>query len=95
MGEDMRRFVVGLLVLWATVAHACPRTDSRRLMRPSDGEMNRGFGVRAHPLLEQALMHTDVDYSAVLSDAVRAAGAGAVVAAKVDGPMASKSRRPW
>ncbi len=47
------------------------------------GEMTSGFGMRYHPILRYAKMHTGVDWAAPIGTPIMAAGAGAVIQAEL------------
>lgn len=48
------------------------------------------FGMRRHPLLMTARMHTGVDWAAPRGTPVVASGAGRVISAKTDGELGNK-----
>ena len=47
----------------------------------ADGEMTSGFGMRFHPILRYARMHTGVDWAAPIGTPILAAGNGVVIKA--------------
>ena len=73
----------------ASAAHACSGLDAAErpsFIRPVDGEVLVGFGMRHHPILGFSRLHTGVDYAASVGEPVRASAAGeVVVAAKQEG----------
>ena len=50
----------------------------------ADGEMTSGFGMRYHPILHFARMHTGVDWAAPIGTPILAAGAGVIIKAGWD-----------
>ena len=48
-----------------------------------DGEMTSGFGMRFHPILHYAKMHTGVDWAAPIGTPILAAGNGVVIQAEL------------
>ena len=52
-----------------------------RFMRPVDGPVTSGFGMRYHPILHRTRLHAGIDFGAAIGTPVHAAGPGAVVAA--------------
>lgn len=50
----------------------------------ADGEMTSGFGMRYHPILHFARMHTGVDWAAPIGTPILAAGNGVVIKAGWD-----------
>lgn len=63
------------------------------LQRPvtgDDTEPSAGFGMRTHPILGAARLHTGVDWTAPLGTAVVAAVRGRVTAAGTEGPYGKR-----
>ena len=52
---------------------------------PSPGDMTSGFGMRMHPILGYARMHTGADYNCQVGDPIRAATDGIVITAEYYG----------
>jgi murein DD-endopeptidase MepM/ murein hydrolase activator NlpD len=50
----------------------------------ADGEITSGFGMRYHPILHFARMHTGVDWAAPIGTPILAAGAGTIIKAGWD-----------
>jgi murein DD-endopeptidase MepM/ murein hydrolase activator NlpD len=50
----------------------------------ADGELTSGFGMRFHPILHFARMHTGVDWAAPMGTPILAAGNGVVIKAQWD-----------
>jgi murein DD-endopeptidase MepM/ murein hydrolase activator NlpD len=50
-------------------------------MRPCDGPITSGFGIRYHPILHRRKMHTGVDFGAGYGAPIRAAAGGTVILA--------------
>lgn len=50
-------------------------------IRPVDGRITSGYGMRYHPILHKRKLHTGVDFSARTGTPVRAAAAGTVIIA--------------
>jgi murein DD-endopeptidase MepM/ murein hydrolase activator NlpD len=48
-----------------------------------DGEMTSGFGMRFHPILRYAKMHTGVDWAAPIGTPILAAGNGVIIQAEL------------
>ena len=62
------------------------RSTGKFLLRKpiADGEMTSGFGMRFHPILHFARMHTGVDWAAPIGTPILAAGNGVVIKAGWD-----------
>ena len=54
---------------------------SGRFIRPVDGKLTSGFGMRLHPIFKVRKMHTGIDISAPAGTPIRAADSGVVVEA--------------
>ncbi|OYT69826.1 MAG: peptidase M23 [Armatimonadetes bacterium CP1_7O] len=54
---------------------------SGRFLRPVDGNLTSGFGMRVHPIFKVRKMHTGIDISAPSGTPIRAADSGIVVEA--------------
>lgn len=54
---------------------------SGRFIRPVDGRLTSGFGMRVHPIFKVRKMHTGIDISAPAGTPIRAADSGVVVEA--------------
>ena len=52
-----------------------------RFLRPVNGPITSGFGMRFHPILHRSRLHAGVDFGAPIGTPVHAAGPGVVVAA--------------
>lgn len=57
------------------------RAWTGHFIRPASGPITSGFGMRYHPILHRARMHTGVDIGAGYGEPIRAAAAGEVVMA--------------
>jgi len=55
------------------------------IRRPVEGRQTSGFGMRRHPILRYARMHTGVDWAARTGTPIVAAGNGVVIKARRDG----------
>lgn len=54
---------------------------SGRFIRPVDGRLTSGFGMRVHPIFKVRKMHTGIDIAAPAGTPIRAADSGVVVEA--------------
>jgi murein DD-endopeptidase MepM/ murein hydrolase activator NlpD len=57
------------------------RPWSGRFIRPVDGRLTSGFGMRVHPIFKVRKMHTGIDIAAPTGTPIRAADGGVVVEA--------------
>lgn len=58
---------------------------SGRFIRPVNGRITSGFGMRFHPVLRRSRMHAGVDFGAPTGTPIRASAAGTVVQARYMG----------
>jgi murein DD-endopeptidase MepM/ murein hydrolase activator NlpD len=82
-----------LLTSAATQADACQiaSLETTRLARPAAGAMSVRYGVRRHPILQVAKLHTGLDFKAQLGDPIQAVAAGRVVTWNVRASTATSS----
>jgi murein DD-endopeptidase MepM/ murein hydrolase activator NlpD len=71
-------------------AHEQSPIELRKPVIGGDARLAAGFGIRVHPLLQIARLHTGVDWAAPLGTPVVAAGRGRVVAAGVEGQYGNR-----
>lgn len=79
---------LSLFLAMSLPAGACPFAEADgaiRLKIPVDGLLISGFGLRRHPILQIAKMHTGTDWSAEPGAPVRASAGGTVVTAGLEG----------
>ena len=72
------------------------RSTRKFLLRKpiAEGELTSGFGMRFHPILHFARMHTGVDWAAPIGTPIFAAGNGVVIKAGVGLRLRAAGRDP-
>jgi murein DD-endopeptidase MepM/ murein hydrolase activator NlpD len=78
--------LIMLLHVGTASAQACPAGEGH-FVKPTDGDISRGFGMTLNPLTGNSVLHTGIDIDARIGQPVRSAEAGTVVSVKITGAL--------
>ncbi|MEL6653705.1 MAG: peptidoglycan DD-metalloendopeptidase family protein [Bacteroidota bacterium] len=80
--SEARTIVEGVPILEPIVLHVQPLLlDDTHIpsLRPVEGKIVSGFGMRMHPIMKVEKLHSGVDFRGAIGDPVKAAGSGTIV----------------
>lgn len=80
MARESRRLEAQIAEIQARTSGLTP-VFRGRFIRPVNGRMSSGFGMRRHPVTGRTRMHNGVDIAAPTGTPIRAAGSGRVITA--------------